>query len=90
MESVKEACMPGMEPDFIYHPYRVTISLQSCSNHRWRRNYYSGLVLDLCWITNMGKKNSREDLREIQERYSFIVNAYGEMMTLITDLHIEM
>ena len=27
------------------------------------------------------KKN--EDLREIQERYSFIVNAYGEMMTLI-------
>ncbi len=24
-----------------------------------------------------------EDLRELQERYSFIVNAYGEMMTLI-------
>ncbi len=29
------------------------------------------------------KSNSHEDLREIQERYSFIVNAYGEMMTLI-------
>jgi len=26
---------------------------------------------------------SHEDLREIQERYSFIVNAYGELMTLI-------
>ena len=36
---------------------------------------------------NSGKRNSEtighEDLREIQERYSFIVNAYGEMMTLI-------
>jgi PAS domain S-box-containing protein len=36
---------------------------------------------------NSGKLNSgtvgQEDLREIQERYSFIVNAYGEMMTLI-------
>jgi len=34
-----------------------------------------------------GTRNSgtigHEDLREIQERYSFIVNAYGEMMTLI-------
>jgi len=29
------------------------------------------------------KIDSHEDLREIQERYSFIVNAYGEMMTLI-------
>ena len=37
--------------------------------------------------SNSGKCNSgtigHDDLREIQERYSFIVNAYGEMMTLI-------
>jgi len=37
--------------------------------------------------SNSDKRNSgtigHEDFREIQERYSFIVNAYGEMMTLI-------
>jgi PAS domain-containing protein len=53
----------------------------------------SDLALDLCWTvkmkrnSNSGNRNSgtlgHEDLREIQERYSFIVNAYGEMMTLI-------
>jgi len=31
---------------------------------------------------------SQEDLREIQERYSFIVNAYGEMMTLINRAYV--
>jgi len=31
---------------------------------------------------------SNEDFREIQERYSFIVNAYGEMMTLINRAYV--
>ena len=31
---------------------------------------------------------SIDDLREVQERYSFIVNAYGEMMTLINRAYV--
>jgi len=42
--------------------------------------------------SNSGKRISgtvsHEDLREIQERYSFIVNAYGEMMTLINRAYV--
>ena len=29
-----------------------------------------------------------EEFREVQERYSFIVNAYGEMMTLINRAYV--
>jgi len=37
--------------------------------------------------SNSGAMND-EDLREVQERYSFIVNAYGEMMTLINRAYV--
>jgi len=42
--------------------------------------------------SNSGKRNSgsisQEEFREIHERYSFIVNAYGEMMTLINRAYV--
>ena len=66
------------EEVFTFHHFPVITFLPSCLNRLLKRNYYSDLASDLCWTIKI-----MEDFREIQDRYSFIVNAYGEMMTLI-------